>query len=174
MDEQAQLVEQPGREELADHRDRPGDEHLADARLLLEGADRVDEVAVDPLDVPPPEVLVAARRDDLAQVPEPRGELRVLVPGGLPLGPRAGEAVVRDAPEQERVDVPVVLVHRRGHVVVEVGKVPRRVDLGDAVEREEQGGHERRGHERPSGLGRSTRGRPSGLMELIARRRTHP
>jgi hypothetical protein len=66
MDEQVQLVEQPGVEQLANHRDRPGDGDAVDRRVVLQRRDRLDEVALQLLGVAPGELLRAARGDDLS------------------------------------------------------------------------------------------------------------
>ena len=62
----------------------------------------------------------------------------------LSLRPGPGKAVVGDPAEQEGIDARVVVIDRAAHVLVEVREVPGRVDLGDAVERDEQGGDDRR------------------------------
>lgn len=87
--QQVQLVQESGRQELADDRDRAAEGDVA-ARLALQGGDGVDEVALQLLGVPPGEVQLPARRDDLAGVAEHLGEARVLAmrPPRAPATPR--------------------------------------------------------------------------------------
>lgn len=54
--EQAQLVEQPGGEELAHHGYRAGDQYPAQRLVGAQGGDRVGELAVDQLGVAPREL----------------------------------------------------------------------------------------------------------------------
>jgi len=104
----------------------------------------LDEVAVDQLGVAPGELGRRARGDHLAHVAELLGEAGVVAARGLPVGPRPGEAVVGLAADQQHVGGVVVLADGAAHVLVEVREVPVRVDLGDAVGRDEQGGDELR------------------------------
>src|SRR5439155_5859755 len=107
------------------------------ARLLLECSDGLDQVAIELLGVPPGELQVLSGDANLAGVAERPGHVRVCFSGELTRGPRAGEAVVRDATKEHRVGAAEGVADGGPHLVVEVGEVPVLRVLDDAVEGDE-------------------------------------
>src|ERR1700704_631920 len=75
--------------------------------------------------------------DNLAGVAERPGHVRVCFSGYLTRGPRAGEAVFRDATEEHRVGAAEGGADGGPHLVVEVREVPVLRVLDDAVEGDE-------------------------------------
>ena len=111
---------------------------------LFERDDGLDEIALQLLRVAPRERQLAAGRDNLAHIAQPFGERGVLLAGGLPVGPRSREAVVRDAAEEHDVGV-VGGINSLAHLLVEVRKVPAAVaGVDHTVECGEQAGRDRR------------------------------
>jgi hypothetical protein len=87
---------------LADDRDRPAQRNVA-PRLVLQGGQGLDEAALELFGVPPGELELLVRRDDLAGVAERLGQAGVLLAGRLALRPRPGETVVGLAAEEDGV-----------------------------------------------------------------------
>src|SRR5207248_1415356 len=119
MDEEVQLVEQPGVEELADDRHRPAERDPSDRAVLLERGHCVDEVTLELLGVAPRERPGRSRGHDLAHVAQSFGEGGIFAVGALTFWPRPGEAVVGDAPEEHHIDV-MCAGDRLAHLLVEV------------------------------------------------------
>ena len=92
------------------------------------------------LGVPPGELQLLVRHDDLAGVAERLGEAGVLPARRFPVGPRPGEAVVGLATEEQGVGRAEGCSDGGTHLVVEVREVPLVGRLDDAVERDEQAG----------------------------------
>jgi hypothetical protein len=97
--QQVQLVQKTRGQQLADDRDRAAQRDVA-ARLVLQGGHGFDEVALELLGVPPGELELLGRHDDLAGIAERLGEAGVLPAGRLALRPRPGEAVVGLRPKR--------------------------------------------------------------------------
>ena len=74
------------------------------------------------LGVPPRELQLVVRQDDLAGIAEPLGEPGIRFARCLAVGPRPREAVVRHATDEHRVRVVEHAAHRRAHLLVEIRK----------------------------------------------------
>ncbi len=135
--------------------------------VSLERGHRLNQVALNQLGVAPGEIEWLTRDDNLARVPELLGERRVVPARGLTIGPRSGKAVVGHAADQQHIGGVVVLSDSAAHVLVEVGKVPVRINLGHAVGRDERSRDDLRHCRDPFEPGGVFQGRPPG------RRRTH-
>jgi hypothetical protein len=135
-----QLVQQPRGQQLADHGDRAAHADGARTGFVLQRGDELDEVALQLFRVPPAELEVLVRHDDLADVAEHLGEVSVLLAGRFPVGPGPGEAVVGLATEQHGVGGTEGGVHGGTHLVVVVREVPLVGRLDDAVQRDEKAG----------------------------------
>src|SRR6266511_3997137 len=125
------------RQRLAAARDRAAQRDVR-ARLVLQGGYGLDELALELFGVPPCELELLIRHDDLADVAERLGEAGILAAGRLALGPGPGEAVVGLAAEKHGVGGAEGRVDGRAHLLVEVREVPLIGRLHDAVERDEQ------------------------------------
>jgi hypothetical protein len=132
-----QLVEETGGEQLADDRNRAAQRDVG-ARLVLQRRHGLDEVAFELFGVPPGELELLVRHDDLAGVAERLRQAGVLLAGRLALRPRPGEAVVGLAAEEDGVGGAESRVDGRAHLLVEVREMPLIGRFHDAVERDEQ------------------------------------
>ena len=135
--QQVQLLEKIRGQQLTDDRDRAAQRYVA-AALVPQGGHRLDEVALELLGVPPGELELLLRHDDLAGVAERLGQAGVLAAGRLALRPCAGEAVIGLAAEEDGVGHAEGRVDGGAHLLVEVREVPLIGRLHDAVERDEE------------------------------------
>jgi len=86
--QEAKLVDQPGGKKPPYHEDRARDEHCLDGRAAAQSSRRLNEVAVDQLDVPPPEVARLPGRDNFRMSPR----VFAKAASSPPAASRAGQA----------------------------------------------------------------------------------